>query len=260
MSKETESGAAGTDQPVSTSAAEAPTRREPLAGSRENRPKKKKKRPKPPVFRNEDEIASPGRLTMGLLGAVMLVTIVLWGFARGACNYHPPRESRRPRVVKTEELMRDPKSSAVELWQRLGAANFKGAAELATGSAVAEIEKERAACEADAARCANRRKQADQVVTTAALLERDMNTATVRVNAVRPSSKQTLLVEVKHDGPVWKVSSWAPDTGQFKPRPVSSASVPFVVPPQKPPSGGAPQGTTGVEHKVPKTDPPEARP
>jgi hypothetical protein len=256
MSKETESGAAGTDQPVSTSAAEAPTRREPLAGSRENRPRKKKKRPKPPVFRNEDEIGSPSRLTLGLLGAIMLTTIVLWGFARGACNYHPPRESRRPRVVKTEDFLRDPKSSAVELWQRLGAADFKGAAELASGSAAADVEKERAACEANASACATRRKQADQVVTTGALLERDMARATVRVNAQRPGSKQTLLVEVTHEGPVWKVTSWAPDTGQFKPRPVSSTSVPFVISTQKP----APTPPPAPEPAAPKADPPEARP
>ncbi len=256
MSKETESGAAGTDQPVSTSAAEAPTRREPLAGSRENRPKKKKKRPKPPVFRNEDEIGSPSRLTLGLLGAIMLTTIVLWGFARGACNYHPPRESRRPRVVKSDEFMRDPKSSAVELMQRLGAADFKGAAELTTGAATAEVEKERAACEANAGACATRRKQADQVLTTGALLERDMATATVRVNAQRPGSKQTLLVEVKHEGPVWKVSSWAPDTGQFKPRPVSSTNLPVVISAQRPPQSPPP----ATEQVAPKADPPEARP
>ena len=78
------------------------------------------------------------------------MTLVLWGFARGACNYHPPRESRRPRVLKTEVLMRDPKSSAVELWQRLGSADFKGAAELTTGAATEEVKKEQAACEADA--------------------------------------------------------------------------------------------------------------
>jgi hypothetical protein len=255
MSKETES-AAGTDQPVSTSAAEAPTRREPLAGSRENRPKKKKKkRPKPPVFRNEDDIGSPSPLTLGLLGAIMLTTIVLWGFARGACNYHPPRETRRPRVIKPEEYQRDPKSSAIELWQRLGAADFKAAAEFVTGDALAQVNKERAACEADASACATRRKQADQVLTTGVLLERDMSSATVRVTTQRPGSKQTFLVELKHEAPAWKVSSWAPDTGQFKPRPASSLSVPFVLSAEKadpppPPSEPAPT----------RTDPPEARP
>ena len=91
------------------------------------------------------------------------------------------------------------------------------------------------------------------------------------IRSVRPSTRDlayavgagresmSLLVEVKHEGPAWKVSSWAPDTGQFKPRPVSSTSVPIVISAQRPaPTPPVPPPAT--EQVVPKADPPEARP
>ena len=66
------------------------------------RPKKSKK-PKPPIPQTESEIDAPDRLTLVVLGFMGVVTLVLWGFARGACNYHPPRETRRPRPVNIEQ-------------------------------------------------------------------------------------------------------------------------------------------------------------
>jgi hypothetical protein len=258
MSKETEPGAAGTDLPKSQRVGAPSEKRERRDRDREDDRPRRRKRPKKPVFRNEDEINSPSPLTMWLLGAVALMTVILWGFARGACNYHPPRETRRPRTVKTEELARDPKGAAIELIQRLGGANFAGATELATGSALERVESEKTACEANAGSCAERRKKADRVITTGVLLERDSLKATVRVKTERPGAQQeTLLVTLGREGTGWKVSSFEPDTGQFKPSLASSApSVPLTITTQQVAPGPVPD-TKGTAEPPPV---PEARP
>src|SRR5262245_50252265 len=108
--------------------------------------KKKKKRVKPPLPRTEREIDAPDRLTLLMLGVMGFMTIVLWAFARGGCNYHPPRETRRPRPVKTEELARDPKDAALEMQQRLIQYDFDGALELATDAAGMAVAGQKAAC------------------------------------------------------------------------------------------------------------------
>ncbi|HVJ19747.1 MAG TPA: hypothetical protein VM686_30230 [Polyangiaceae bacterium] len=195
---------------------------------RGDRPRRKRKRPKKPVFKSEGEINVPDKQTLGMLGVMVLMTLFLWGFAKAACNAHPPRETRRPRVVKTEELTRDPKSTAVELFQRLGTANFTGAAELVNATGTPEVERQRQSCESNAAACANRRKNPPNVVSTGALLEREPSAATVRVESNDTGAKQSYIVRVEREGATWKVSSWAPDTGQFKPKPASSA-MPFSI-------------------------------
>jgi hypothetical protein len=199
-------------------------------GDREGRPRKRRKRPKKPVFRNEAEINVPDKQTLGYLGAMVLMTLCLWVFARAACNAHPPRETRRPRTVKTEELTRDPKSAAVELFQRLGTANFKGAGELVTSTAAPEVEREQKSCESDAAACTDRRKNPQRVVTTGALLEREPAAATIRIDSTVSGKKQSYIVRVDREGAAWKVSSWAPDTGQFKAKPGSSVPSPMQLP------------------------------
>jgi hypothetical protein len=196
-------------------------------GERSEKPRKKRKRPKKPVFKNEAEVNVPDRQTLGMLGTIVLMTLCLWVFARAACNAHPPRETRRARVVKTDEFTRDPKAAAVELFQRLGGADFKGAGELVAGEGAAEVEREQKACEANAAACSERRKNAEKVMSVGSVLERDPSTATVRVETTQAGAKQTYLVQVERDT-AWKVASWAPDTGQFKAKPPSSAS-PFNI-------------------------------
>jgi hypothetical protein len=198
-------------------------------GDRGDRPRRKRKRPKKPVFTSEAEINVPDKQTLGFLGAMVLMTLFLWVFARAACNAHPPRETRRPRAVKTEELTRDPKSTAVELIQRIGVANFKGATELVTAAAAPEVERERQACEANAAACAERRKNPQNVMTTGALLEREPQAATIRVDSKQSGTKQSYIVRVEREATAWKVASWAPDTGQYKPKPASSLPSPISI-------------------------------
>jgi hypothetical protein len=186
---------------------------------RERRPVRKKK-PKPPVPTDEREIDAPDKLTLSMLGVMGVVTLALWVFARAACNYHPPRETRRPRAVKIEDLAREPKDAALEMQQRLTQLDFDGATQLATGDAGAEVTKAKAACMTKPQECAMRRKQLEKSVeSTAALLERSQTDATVRVTTVRPGGKDVTLDKLQRVGSIWKVVSRGPDDPNFKPRP-----------------------------------------
>jgi hypothetical protein len=186
----------------------------------ERRERRRKKKAKPPVPTDEREIDAPDKLTLSMLGVMGIVTLALWIFARAACNYHPPRETRRPRAVKIEDLARDPKDAALEMQQRLLQVNFDGALELATGDAANDVKKAKADCMAKAADCAMKRKQMEKTVeSTAALLERSSTDATVRVTTIRPGGKDVSLLKLQHMGPIWKVTSRGPDDPNFKPKP-----------------------------------------
>jgi hypothetical protein len=178
----------------------------------------KKKRKKPPLPRTEREIDAPDRLTLLLLGIMGFMTIVLWGFARGACNYHPPRETRRPRPVKLEELARDPKDAALEMQQRLVQYDFDGALELAADSAESDVKKRKAECAGKVAECAEKKKKNERAATVAALLERDMGSATVRATShTEANGKVANILRLERRGAMWKVTSFVPDDGSFKP-------------------------------------------
>jgi hypothetical protein len=181
------------------------------------RAKKKAKRPKPPVPKTEAEIDAPDRQTLFMLGVMCVVTLVLWGFARGACNYHPPRETRRPRVVKTEELARDPKDAALEMQQRLLQRDFTGALELSAGDAQKLVEAAKKTCESKPQDCAMERQQRKKnVFTRAELLERNPGGATARVISTTPAGKETNILRLERAGTFWKVTSSKPDDGSFK--------------------------------------------
>jgi hypothetical protein len=195
-------------------AAVKPSSERPKEGER----KKKIKRPKPPLPRTEREIDAPDRLTLLMLGVMCVMTLVLWAFARGGCNYHPPRETRRPRPIKTEELARDPKDAALEMQQRLVQYDFDGALELATDSAGMAVATQKVACATKAKECAENKKKNEHTATTAVLLERDMGSATVRATSTTAPPRVNIL-KVERRGPVWKVVSYSPDDGSYKPKP-----------------------------------------
>ena len=180
---------------------------------------KKSKRPKPPIPQTESEIDAPDRLTLVALGFMGIVTLALWGFARGACNYHPPRETRRPRPVKTEELARDPKDAALEMQQRLLHLDYAGAEELATGEALAAVQKAKAECQAKAADCAMQRKNREKhVLSTPALLDRQPAAAVVRVTSEVLGKKEVNLLHVERAGQIWKVARRLPDDPNYQPQ------------------------------------------
>ncbi len=192
----------------------------------------KKKKAKPYVPSDEREIDAPDKLTLTMLGVMAIVTLTLWVFARAACNYHPPRETRRPRVLKIEELAREPKDAALEMQQRVVQLDFDGAAQLASGDAAAEVAKAKATCAQKPQDCAMQKKQLGKSVdSVAALLERSATTATVRVTTVKPGGKEVTLARLERQGPIWKVTSRGPDDPNFKPAPPDAPTLQLLAAP-----------------------------
>ncbi|HYP90897.1 MAG TPA: hypothetical protein VEQ59_22175, partial [Polyangiaceae bacterium] len=138
-------------------------------------PKKKKKklRPPPPPPLTEEQIDSPTNQTLGMLGVIGIMTLCMWVFARGGCNYHPPKESRDPRKVELVDLARDPKDAAMEFELRWSTLRWGGAAELAKGPMVEQVKQQQKACDANPA-CAQKASDLRATVLVGAeLLERD---------------------------------------------------------------------------------------
>jgi hypothetical protein len=239
---EPESGAADEQQASAKSAAVT-----------SDRPKKKKlKRPKPPIPKTEEEIDSPSKMTVGMLGVLGLMTVIMWALARGGCNYHPPKETRVPRVVSTEDLARDPKNAAVELQQRWLTRDFAGAAELATGEVAQQLQQDKAAC--NAACLAEKKSLADQVLTSAVVLDANMMGATARVTSVGlPSGPKTFLLRMERAESIWKATMRKPDDGSaLPPLPSSPHDLPTIQFTPAP-SGAAPTGSAapgGLPHMI----------
>ena len=244
--EESESGA--TEQETKTEASSessAPSERPRKAK------KKKAKRPKLPIPETEEEIDSPNRQTLGMLGILCGLTLILWGFAHGACNYHPPKETRRPREVPTAELAREPKDAAIELVHRWATLNLGGALELAKGPLSDEITKDKASCDQNAADC--KRKSAElkkAVLTSASLLEREPQTAAARVT-VRglDGGPKNYIVQLERDASFWKATSRVVDDGTYKVKPSSpmgmNLSPMMMKPPMAAGSGTVPPSPPG---------------
>jgi hypothetical protein len=202
-----------------------------------DRPKKKKaRRPRLPIPRTEEEIDSPTKQTVGMLGILCIMTIIMWAFARGACNYHPPKETRTPRAVTTVDLAHDPKNAAVELQQRWLTNDFDSALELATGDVTTQIQADKAAC--DAACLAKKSTLAKTVLTTADVLDINPLGATVRVKTIGlpDGAAKTYLMHLSRVETIWKADDRKVDTG-----------APFVAPTVLPtPDSVAPPAVSGA--------------
>ena len=197
--------------------------------------KKKAKKPKPYIPRTEAEIDSPDKQTLGMLGILGIMTLIMWAFARGGCNYHPPKESRTPRVVSTADLAQDPKNAAIEVQQRWLTNDFDAALELTSGNAAAEVTAAKAAC--DAACKAQRKALSEKVMTTAVLLDSGLASATARATSVGlPGGPKTFLFRLERSDMIWKVTERAPENGIL---PTSPSAVPAVPKTETPtPSAG----------------------
>ena len=216
------------------------------------RPKKKKlKRPRPPIPKTEEEIDSPTKQTVGMLGILGIMTVIMWALARGGCNYHPPKETRVPRQVTTDELARDPKNAAVELQQRWLTHDFTGALELATGDVATQVQADKAAC--DAACLAQRKDLAAKVLTSAVILDANMMGANARVTSVGlPGGPKVFLMRMERADTIWKASARKADNGE--PLPPLPAMNPHEVPlPMSPVGSSSPAGSASAPslHLIP---------
>ncbi len=202
--------------------------------------KKKKRKVAKPIVRQltEAEIQAPDRQTLVMLGALAGLSVTLWIFAHAGCNYHPPRETRRPRDVTTAELVREPKDAAIEFQQRLVTLNHAGALEIAAGPQLDVVKKQQAECAAQGAACVARKKTLSSVITTAVVLERTPYNAKVKVTSHNlPGGPKTFLTLVERDPTGWKITSQVPDA------PGASFPSPFITPAgEASPFGAAPHG------------------
>jgi hypothetical protein len=184
---------------------------------------------------SEREVDSPNVQTLGMLGAICVMTVAMWAAGKAACNYHPPTETRKPRELATSELAKDPKNAAIELQQRWATYDFARAQELAKGAAGQQLAKDRQSCERDSASCQRKKQElADRVATSAALLRREPTSAVVRVTSVgTDTGKQVWLMDLEQDGAIWKATTRRADE-HVAPGPEPA--------PEAPPQGMAPQG------------------
>jgi len=213
------SSAEGPQEPV---AASEPPEAEP-APVPSAAPKKKKKKAKPaapPPPMTEEEIDSPTNQTLGMLGVIGIMTLCMWVFARGGCNYHPPKETRDPRKVELVDLARDPKDAAMEFELRWSTKRWAGALELAKGPMVEQVKQQQQACDANPA-CAQKASELrSTVLVSAELLERDPMHSVSRVTTVGTGGKpERHIIKVERDQQIWKTVARDVDDGSFKPRP-----------------------------------------
>jgi hypothetical protein len=187
-------------------------------------PKKKKKklRPAPPPPLTEEQINSPTNQTLGMLGVVCIMSLCMWVFARGGCNYHPPKESRDPRKVELVDLARDPKDAALEFELRWSTLRWGGAAELAKGPMIEAVKERQQACDRDPG-CAKKASDLrSTVLGSAELLERDAMHAVARVTIIGAGPKPLKhIIRVERDQSIWKTIAREVDDGSFQPRPAS---------------------------------------
>lgn len=195
-----------------------------------DRPKKKKAKlkPPPPPPLSEDEIDSPNRQTLGMLGVIGIMTLCMWIFARGGCNYHPPKETRDPRKIELADLARDPKDAAMEFELRFATKSFGGALELAKGPIVDLVKEQQKSCDANPGCAQQASTLRGAVLVKGELLERDPFHATSRITTtgIGTSGKgsERHIIKVERDGQIWKTVSRDVDDGSFKPRPQTQIS------------------------------------
>jgi hypothetical protein len=193
-----------------------------------DRPKKKKAKPKPPPPpMSEEQIDSPNRQTIGMLSVIAIVTFFLWIFARGGCNYHPPKETRDPRKVDLVDLARDPKDAALEFELRWATKSWGGALELAKGPVVEQVKQQQTACDANPECAQQASTLRSKVQVVGQLLERDPYRAVTRVitHGASPNPERH-IIRVERDGQIWKTIAREVDDSSFKPRPQSAVPAP----------------------------------
>ena len=177
-------------------------------------PRRRKRRSTATEPLSEEEIDSPSKQTLGMLGVVAAATLVMWGVGRAKCNYHEVGEGMKPREVTLEERTRAPKEVAFEFQHALASYDLDTAAKLATGAAKELIEERKKACAGGS--CAKKQESlAGKVHSVSELLKRTPTHSVARAWSVGSDVAPTKHVLVlKRMGKDWKVESYQKGTGE----------------------------------------------
>ena len=212
------------DQSDQSVPAVAPSRRKRVA-------KTKSSRRGQPLAVDERAVNTPSRQTLGMMGAIALSTLIMWGAGRAACNAHPA-QTRKPREVSAQQLGATAKGAALEMQQRWSGYDFQGAQAFAGGDIARAIEQAAEGCEKDRATCdAKKDALKDQALATAIVLAQDAREATVRVKSLGGSTgKKTTIYKVVRNSEGWKVTG------------TTSAPPPPPAPPPQPDNSASPEG------------------
>jgi hypothetical protein len=155
----------------------------------------------------EDRVDSPKMQTLVLLSTVAVLTVILWGSAKLACN-SKTASARPPLKLSSTELAKDPKDAAFELQQRWAMHDYSRVRVLAKGTVLEELDKAARRCAEDS-KCEKAREELEHhVKSTAALLSESPTKATVRVKTYgAEGGPQTYVLDLVHEGGLWKAVS-----------------------------------------------------
>lgn len=151
---------------------------------------------------------STDRLTLILVAVMTVMTFVLWGASRVACNYsrtvhHPPRD------ISFENRVKTAKGAAVEFELQLARGNLEQASRLAAGSVAKKVEELDAACRADPNACEATAEKAAEIGVGAVgdVTQREGATFTVDVTTYAGEATSVHRLVVEKQGRDWKVVS-----------------------------------------------------
>lgn len=157
----------------------------------------------------EEALDVPKMQTIYMLGAISILTVILWFAAKLSCNIHPD-QMRDPKHFSTRELAANPKNAAFEFHHRFETGDFTTALDLSTGEVKNTVEGKLKACEQEPDTCAKNMAQlAGTIQSTAKVLDRSGDRASVELiseSKAWPGRKSFLFEVVKH-GDFWLVTS-----------------------------------------------------
>lgn len=189
----------------------------------------------------EEALDVPKMQTVYMLGAISILTIILWFAAKLSCNVHPD-QMRDPKHFSTRELAADPKNAAFEFHHRFETGDFTTALDLATGDVKNLVETKLKGCEQEPDACAKTMAQlAGTLQSTAKVLDRSADRASVELISESKTwpGRKSFLFEVRKQGEFWLVSTRREGTAAA---PAQAASAAVAVPAEANPEG-SPAGT-----------------
>lgn len=184
-----------------------PTRNRRKGGSRRSSRDEDENEPEPP--QTEEAINVPKMETIYMLGAMSVLTIILWFAAKLSCNIHPD-QMRDPKHFSTRDLAADPKNAAFEFHHKFETGDYVTALDLATGDAKNVVEAKLKACEQDPDPCLKAMTAlAGTVQSTGKVLDRHGDRATVELTSESKSwpGRKTFSFDVVKEGDFWRVAS-----------------------------------------------------